>query len=325
MLSSSVTTFTDPYEHQQAILTGPVELFVTQRGRYTGQLTRVELDCLRIHRNREPLALVAHAVTDDDRIPIFFLTDSQQSAYFHSGLELLPGDIIFYAKSSEYYRRSFSEARWGAMSLPVEELAVAAEAVVGRELTAPASNRLIRPPPALMTRLLRLHEAAGQLAETAPDILAHPEVARVIKQELLRVMVACLTDPAAVERRGPSQQAVIRRFEQILEARRNEPLYMTEVCAAIGVSERTLRQRCQEHLRMNPHRYLWLRRMHQARRALTVADAETKTVTEIATEHGFWELGRFAVAYRELFGETPSATLRQLRIGPEPGHVEQRP
>jgi AraC-like DNA-binding protein len=65
---------------------------------------------------------------------------------------------------------------------------------------------------------------------------------------------------------------------------------------------------------MNPHRYLWLRRMHQARRALTVAGAETKTVTEIATEHGFWELGRFAVAYRELFGETPSATLRQLGI-----------
>jgi len=77
------------------------------------------------------------------------------------------------------------------------------------------------------------------------------------------------------------------------------------------VSERTLRLYCQEQLGMGPHRYLWIRRMNLARRALTLADATTKTVTEIANDHGFGELGRFAVAYRKLFGESPSATLRR--------------
>jgi transcriptional regulator GlxA family with amidase domain len=62
---------------------------------------------------------------------------------------------------------------------------------------------------------------------------------------------------------------------------------------------------------MGPIRYLRLRRMNLAHRALLAADPAQKTVTEIATGHGFWELGRFSVEYRTLFGEPPSASLRR--------------
>jgi transcriptional regulator GlxA family with amidase domain len=50
--------------------------------------------------------------------------------------------------------------------------------------------------------------------------------------------------------------------------------------------------------------------MHLMRRALLRSEPSTATVTQIVTDHGFWELGRFSVAYRTLFGETPSETLR---------------
>jgi transcriptional regulator GlxA family with amidase domain len=51
--------------------------------------------------------------------------------------------------------------------------------------------------------------------------------------------------------------------------------------------------------------------MHLVRRALLRADPSNSTVTRIVTDHGFWELGRFSVAYRALFNETPSETLRR--------------
>jgi AraC-like DNA-binding protein len=65
------------------------------------------------------------------------------------------------------------------------------------------------------------------------------------------------------------------------------------------------------HLGMGPIRYLTLRRMHLVRQALLRADASKATVTRIVTDHGFWELGSFSVAYRALFGESPSETLRR--------------
>jgi transcriptional regulator GlxA family with amidase domain len=54
--------------------------------------------------------------------------------------------------------------------------------------------------------------------------------------------------------------------------------------------------------------------MHLARRALRDADPERTSVTEIATAHGFWELGRFSVEYRNLFDESPSMTLRRSTV-----------
>ena len=126
-------------------------------------------------------------------------------------------------------------------------------------------------------------------------------------------MIWILADGARVEtdRRVRNHVSVMARIEDFLEGRQNRPVYLSEICAAAKASERTVRASCNEHLGMGPVRYLWLRRMHLARHALLRADHEEDTVTAIAMAHGFWELGRFSVDYRELFGEAPLATLRR--------------
>jgi transcriptional regulator GlxA family with amidase domain len=88
-------------------------------------------------------------------------------------------------------------------------------------------------------------------------------------------------------------------------------LGLPALCAEIGVPERTLRLCCAEFLGLSPTRYVLLRRLNKARSALRRADPSKVTVAEVARNHQFLELGRFAVTYRATFGESPSTTLQR--------------
>jgi transcriptional regulator GlxA family with amidase domain len=101
------------------------------------------------------------------------------------------------------------------------------------------------------------------------------------------------------------------RFEEVLADHPNRPLPMPELCALIGVTERTLRSCCADFLGISPSRYVLLRRLKRVQVALRDADPATATIAEIASGCGFTELGRFAGAYQTAFGESPSTTLRR--------------
>jgi transcriptional regulator GlxA family with amidase domain len=197
------------------------------------------------------------------------------------------------------------------MSLPIELIASLGEAMAGVDLTPPHYATLITPPPETLEKLQRLHAAAGHLAKVAPEIIANSAAARGLEQALIEAMVDCFSRGQRETSTALGQHAIVmRRFRRIVEENPQEPLYIPEICTTIGVSGRTLLTCCQEYLGMAPKHYLLLRRMNLARRALRAATPATASVTEVATRFGFWQLGRFAVAYQALFGEPPSVTLR---------------
>jgi AraC-like DNA-binding protein len=313
MPSSSVRTVTDPDAYFAGIRNLQVEGVLTRRGQFRAEATRIDLHRLWMYRSGESLSRIMKITPSGRRALLFFPTDPDQPAMQSNGIETSQNQIVMFGLRWAYYLRSSAACRWGTMSLTPEDLAAIGEAIIGRELVPPAFPHRIRPPAPALSRLLKLHEAAGHLAKTAPDILAKPEVARAMEQALVEAMVFCLAGGQSDDVRNVRRHrgTVMQRLEEALETNTEGPLYMAELCAAVGVSYWTLRDCCLEYLGMSPKRYLWLRRVHLARRALRSADAESTTVTEIATNYGFWELGRFSVAYRSLFGESPSTTLRR--------------
>ena len=313
-----VLRLSDPLLCRAAFAGADFETFPTARGDFRLDITQVHLNRLRMVRYRMSLPQVSAITIKPDRRVIGFLTESRSPAAYYRGTKLLPGDIVI-NKSDVAHQRTEADLSGGAMSLPVDELNAEIAAVIGGDVLEKLDRPVVRPGPALMSRLLKLHKAVGRLAHDTPEVLELPEVRRALEEQLIHLMVRCLAEGAGVETTtgGRRHDAIITRFEDFLAEHPDRPLYLTEICAGIGVAERTLRASCEQHLGMGPIRFLTLRRMHLVRRALVRAEPEETTVTRVVTDHGFWELGRFSVAYRALFGESPSDTLRRFAERPE--------
>ena len=317
MAQSRILKFADPYAFETAFRAVDVDLLVTGKGNFHADMVQVDLGRLLMQSSADSLPRIMRATIGPGRVPIMFLGDMNQKPIHLGGTELHAGELILWGRNASGHLRTTGATRSASMSLTCEDLRTASLAIAGCELAAPSATAVVRLPHRLVARLMALHEAAAHLATTAPAILATPTVADALEQELVHAMIACLSAHAQreTERDGLPHARVIARFEDFLMARRNAPVHLIEMCAAIGVSERTLRSCCHEHFGMGPIRYLWLRRMHLARRSLLRADPATASVTSTATEYGFWELGRFSVEYRGLFGESPSVSLRRPPAG----------
>lgn len=112
---------------------------------------------------------------------------------------------------------------------------------------------------------------------------------------------------------GPARREV-RRAAEWIDAHLEEPIRLEELVAVSGVPGRTLTELFRAETGLPPMAWLRDARLRAARRAL--ACGEEASVTATALRFGFGHAGRFAAAYREAFGESPSETLSRSGRGP---------
>ncbi len=134
-----------------------------------------------------------------------------------------------------------------------------------------------------------------------------------MERSLITALVLALDDPDPVldelmDRRATRQAMFLMTVDFALN-HMNKDLYVTDLCGVTGIAERTLRQVFQEFTNMSPIAFLNLVRLRRARQLLLNGDPEQMSVKYAALDSGFWDLGRFSVRYRSLFGESPSRTL----------------
>jgi AraC-like DNA-binding protein len=97
--------------------------------------------------------------------------------------------------------------------------------------------------------------------------------------------------------------------EAYIRSNLGEQISLADLVTVSDTSPSSLLRAFRIHRGTTPMKYVKQLRLESAQRALLAAKTGTVTVTDVAMEHGFFQLGRFSADYRRVFGELPSETL----------------
>lgn len=151
--------------------------------------------------------------------------------------------------------------------------------------------------------------AAGLLARDRESPITPIDRFEDFSEHLADALVAMEDRYDALDRRASRLYRQAMRARDFICAHIEEPLSITRICLEVGVSRRQLEYAFSAVFEMPPHTFIYTYRLNAVRRALIRARGTGATVTEIALDYGVTHLGRFSVAYRSLFGESPRRTI----------------
>ena len=179
-----------------------------------------------------------------------------------------------------------------------------------------------------MVRLGKLRNPRGERGVTRVDfsqvIRELLNLAHATRQcGLIQPLELFKPEALALMRKRPGWQQVEefcrspRALLQHLDAAGNRPVHVSEICAALGVSRRTLHRAFQEVFGLGPVSFLRHKRLCAVHSILRESAPGSTTVAAVAMGQGFYELGRFAQYYLAMFGERPSQTLNEATLRAE--------
>jgi AraC-like DNA-binding protein len=233
-----------------------------------------------------------------------------------SGRKLFGQHIFHFRPNERTVTSSPPGMAWafGIVTMPFDQLAVHGPELTGVDHCVPVDDdRMFLVLKESLARLVSLMNDVSRAIRQMPWIIEEPQPAKALSGTILDTLLACLTHSRATPDRAAlgRHRQIVARFERAVEEHPEEMLSLGDICAAVGVAQRTLNLACEEFLGESAVQYARNRRLDRVHERLLASDPATTLVTGVAMQYGFWELGRFAQAYRHRFGERPSETLRR--------------
>jgi len=249
--------------------------------------------------------LVARATLGEDRVSIAIISAAPPGNRWCE-IDVEPGTVLLYGPGAEHTATTQPGLEYTFASFRLQALEETADRL-HLKLAPPAKGlvRALAPTSEvrLLTAILGIGDAEGTSIEAALDDhldAFHAAVAAFSAEPPQRVVGA----GARIDSRH-----IVHVCIEYSNAIERIPT-LSEMCLVAHVSERRLRQAFTDTFDAPPRRYFRYRSLAQARRVLMNREVSDCTVSEVASDLGFHNFGRFAHSYQSAYGELPSATLK---------------
>lgn len=137
------------------------------------------------------------------------------------------------------------------------------------------------------------------------------ELTRMIAVVLLEAFPNTIMTSAYLPGPGWVPSSAARHAAEFIETHPDQPLTLSEIATASGVTARALQYAFRRHYGTTPTGYLRKVRLDRAHQELRTADpAAGLTVQEVARRWGWSDSSKFTAAYQQQYGQVPSRTLR---------------
>ncbi|WP_314959957.1 helix-turn-helix domain-containing protein [Bradyrhizobium cosmicum] len=294
----------------QAVHGSHVDVMQLGRGRLRGTLSHVGIGDFSLSIGTFNVGMRTQRVPSDDKLIVGMLLAAEERVA-HWSFDMQLNDVLVIPPLVEHDGVFHGPSAYAAMRFDLTEVVslFGGEARLGDpetwrsrghfradlETGAIASRRLVR---------IMSHLCGHQHGLT-------PSTADFWKRSIVECMAANVLSSLPPDNSGwlPSARRLIRRVEEYLDETGTRPVHVSEICAALGMSRRTLHRAFQEVFGLGPVTFLRQKRLCTAHSILRESAPGSTTVTAVAMEQGFYELGRFSQYYLAMFGEYPSQTL----------------
>jgi AraC-like DNA-binding protein len=281
------------------------EVVQLQDGKLRGRVSHASIGCLRIDLACFNLGMRTKGASGAEGVVIGMLADSDNRVT-RSSYESEPGDVLVTQAESEHENRYYGGGSVIIASIRSDD--IHSLFYSEGELSDPAAWRRshFKGNAYIVQNVVpRLHSLVARLGEAPLDA----DAAKYWKRAVIEAMSVTIINGTSSERNGPLPSAlkVVKQVEEYLDAAGPGPIHISEICRHMNLPRRTLHRLFHEALGVGPIAFLRHRRLCAVHSALRVPK-DIRTVSEIAMQCGFQNLGRFAGYYHRLFGEYPSET-----------------